>query len=190
MDTVSSCRGTDRIDCGTCCFGNRSGNRIGLYHADGHGIDQAIIGITVFEINITGNSRNAKTITVIANAFDNAVEQITVFLKRQRPEAQRIKGGDRPGSHGKNITHNTTDTGGRPLIGFYSRGMIMTFYFESNRIPISDIHQPGVFFTGFYQQVLSFSGQCFQLKQRVFIAAVFTPHDRINSQFRIRRCSA
>ena len=60
--------------------------------------------------------------------------------------------------------------------------MIVALDLERDCPAIANIHHAGIFFAGFDQNVWTGGGKFFQLSSRIFVRAVFTPHDRENAQ--------
>src|SRR5690349_4595481 len=74
-------------------------------YADRHRIHQRILIVTLVEIDFTSDSRDAETIPIVADAFDDTLEQVPRPRMIHTSEAERIEGGDRPCSHRKDISH-------------------------------------------------------------------------------------
>ena len=60
--------------------------------------------------------------------------------------------------------------------------MIVALDLERDCPAIANIHHAGIFFASFDQNVGTGGGKFFQLFSRIFVRAVFTPHDRENSE--------
>ena len=60
--------------------------------------------------------------------------------------------------------------------------MIVALDLERDCPAIANIHYAGIFFAGLDQNVWTGSGKFFQLSSRIFVRAVFTPHDRKNPE--------
>ena len=68
-------------------------------------------------------------------------------MKWNGTEAKRIHKKNRSGSHGENVSDNTTDTGGCALERLDGTRMIMTLDLESHRPPVTDVDDTGILLT-------------------------------------------
>jgi hypothetical protein len=72
-----------------------------------------------------------------------------VFFFFQLSKTQGVERSNGPGTHGKNIAVNAAHTGSSTLERFNSRGVVVRFNLEHHAIAIANVHQAGIFFTGF-----------------------------------------
>ena len=91
-------------------------------------------------------------------------------------EAQRIEIGNRTRAHCEYIAHNATHTGGRTLIRFNERRVVVAFHFENRRITIANINHTGIFARPL-NDLRAIDRQFFQPFARGFIRAMLRPHD-------------
>ena len=85
-------------------------------------------------------------------------------------------------AHRKNVTDDTADASRGALERLDGARMIVALDLERDCPAVANIHHAGIFFAGFDQNVWTASGKFFQLFSRIFVRAVFTPHDRKNSE--------
>ena len=145
MDTVAARFGT-KIDDRITDTGSRSiKNLVGLGDPHRHGIDQNIAIITGMETELAAHCRHTEGIAVAADPCHHTCHQMAGARVGRITKAQGIQAGDRPRTHGKNITQNTAYARRCPLIGLDEGGVIVAFHFEHAGQPVADIDHTGIF---------------------------------------------
>src|SRR4029450_349307 len=99
-------------------------------------------------------------------------------------ETERVQRRDRPSAHGKNVTENPADAGGRALIGLDERRMIVAFHLKSHRQSVANIDHARIL-AGPLQNLRAFRRQAFQIVSRALVATVLRPHNGEHSKFRM-----
>ena len=99
-----------------------------------------------------------------------------------RTKAQRVQAKLRACAHRENVANDSADTSRGALERLDGARMIVALDLERDRPAIANIHHAGIFFAGFDQNVWTGGGKFLQLSSRIFVRAVFTPHDRENAQ--------
>ncbi len=99
------------------------------------------------------------------------------FLVRDWPEVERVQAKFRARAHGENVANDSANAGGRALERLNRAGMIMALHLERDRPAVADIHYTRVFFAGLDQNIWARGGKLLQLFLRIFVRAMFAPHD-------------
>ena len=99
-------------------------------------------------------------------------------------ETERVQRCDRPSTHGKNVTENPPDAGGRALIGLDERRMIVAFHLKSHGQSVANIDHSSVLARPL-QNMRAFRRQAFQIVSRALVATVLRPHDGEHAEFRM-----
>ena len=134
------------------------------------------------EANFAAHSRNAKAVSVAANAFDHAVNQLAGFLVVFFTKAERVHRRDRAGTHGKYVAQDAANACGRALIGFDVRGVVVAFHFENHGLTVADINNACVF-AGATDNLRASRRQLAKVDLGRFVRTVFVPHRRENTKF-------
>src|SRR5690606_30267440 len=113
--------------------------------ADRHGIHQTVAVISRIKGNVAAHGRNADTVAVITNAFDNVLEKIRRTLMIAATKTQRVQIRHRPGAHAKNVAQNAADAGRGTLVRFDIAWVIVAFHFESRAKFPGEADNAGVF---------------------------------------------
>ena len=113
--------------------------------ADTHGIDQNITVIAGIEINLAAHRWHADAIAIAANAGNHTGHEMARLFMVGLAEAQRVQIGNRTRTHCKHISHDAAHAGGRTLIGFNERGVVVAFHFENRRVAVADVNHTGIF---------------------------------------------
>ena len=120
-------------------------NPVGPDHPQTEGVDQDIAVIAGVEVHLAADRRHADAVAVAADTGHHAPEQIGGARVVRRAKAQRVERGDRPGTHGKHIAQNAAHAGGRAVMGFDERGMVVALDLEHHGQPVADIDNARVF---------------------------------------------
>ncbi len=182
MNAVPTGSGSEHDHRIALALSNSGGGAILPDYAQRHAVDDGIGAVTFVEDHLTGDGGDAQAVAVISDAAHHAVHQEAVAGDFQRAEVQRIQRSNGASSHGKNIAHDAAHAGGGALIGFDGARVVVRFDLEGDRQTVSDVHQTGVLFAGFFQRAGAGTGQLFQLGDGVLVAAVFGPHNREDTQ--------
>ena len=131
-------------------------------------VHQRILRIARLKAHFPADGRHAKTISVMRDAANHAIENAAILRDRLRerqcadvrdgPEAQRIEHRDGPRAHGENIAQNAADAGGRALKRLDEAGMIVRFDFEGRDQAIADIDDAGIFSRALHHQFAASAG--------------------------------
>jgi hypothetical protein len=103
-----------------------------------------------------------------------------------RPKTERIQAGNRARTHGEYVTQDSTDTGGRALVGLNVARMVVALHLEDHGVAIADIDNACVFARPL-NHPCRLGRQGAQMDARGFIRAVLVPHRRENPEFRESR---
>ena len=117
---------------------------IGLHQPQGHGIDQGIAGIGGIERHLTANGGHAHAVAVVGNARHHAFNQPDIDGILEGAEPQRIKQGNRTGTHGEDVPQNPANARRRTLKGLHSRRVVVALDLERQTVAFAEIHHAGV----------------------------------------------
>ena len=126
----------------TRCLGGE--NTISARNADSHGIHQRIAVIAWVEIHLPAHGRHAHAIAVTANTAHHTINNALHARRIRRAKTQRIQIGNRPRTHGKDITQNAANTCRRAIIGFDVGWVVVAFHFENRGQTLSDINNASI----------------------------------------------
>ena len=170
-------------------------------YTEAKNIYQRIAFEALIEINLAADSRDTDAVSVMCNATYHASKQsavcsdlfLSIFCGGRRvacaadtgvatlfcywPKAQRVQAKLWARAHGENVTDDTAHTGRCALERLDGAGMIVALHFERHCPAITDIHDTGILFARFDQNFRTGGGKFSQFFPRIFVRAVFAPHD-------------
>ena len=150
-------------------------NLVVAKHAQREHVHQRIAVVALFEDALAADRRHAEAVAVMRDAGNHALENSAIARHVQRAESQRVHYGDRPRSHGKDVTQNSADAGGRALKRLDETGMVVRFDLERDRVPVADVDDAGVL-AGTLQNPLAARRKFLQMQARAFVRAMLAPH--------------
>ena len=116
VDAVASGLGAE-IDHGQADAGRlRVEDPVGPRDAGGKGVDQDVAVIAAVEIDLAADRRHAEGVAVVADAGDDARDEVARLRVLGLAEAERIEGCDRPRPHGEYVAEDAAHPGRRALI--------------------------------------------------------------------------
>ena len=80
-----------------------------LQQAERHDVDQRVLGVPIGELDLAAEGRHADRVAVAGDAGDDTGEQVAVVGLVERPEAERVPDGHRPGPHGEDVAEDSAD---------------------------------------------------------------------------------
>ncbi len=149
MDAVAARGGAYDKDGVTFAGSDGAGHFAAVENTDGHGIDKGILVVGRIEIDLAADGGHTEAIAIIGNAADDSAQKFAVARHGERAETQRIERGDGTRAHGEDITQNAANTGGRALVRFDGRGVIVALDFEADGKVVADVEHAGVFLARF-----------------------------------------
>src|SRR2546428_6561713 len=114
-----------------------------LPEADARHVDDDVAEIPLVEDDASGDGRDPDAIPVIADARDDAAEEVFRMLRPPRqflrrnvegPEVKRVREGDRLGAHRKDVPQDPADPRARPSVRLH-RGR-MTVALDPERVRV------------------------------------------------------
>src|SRR5262249_4523629 len=112
-----------------------------------------------------------------ADAGDDAADEIPGPRMVEAAEAQRVEIGDRTRAHREDVAQDAADAGGRALVRFDERRVIVALDLEGDPQPLTDIDHASVLPRPL-QHARPLRREVLQEAARALVAAVFRPHDR------------
>ncbi len=143
------------------------------------------------EADFAANCGHAETISVVADAADDAVENASIFCSvlgrsifvwRDFAEAERIENGNWPRAHRENVAEDSADSCGRALEWLDVARVIVRFDFEGGNEAVADVHDAGIFSGALYDEFAA-RGKTLEVDFARFIGAVLAPHHGKNAEF-------
>src|SRR5215212_5369068 len=146
-----------------------------------HGVDQAVLLVRTLEVDLAAHRRHADRVAVVADAGDDAVQQIARTCRVELAEAQRVQHRDRACTYSEDVAQDPADARGRPLERFNRARMVVRLNLEGDRQPVAHVDRAGVL-AGAQEQVRTLGRKPAQQLLRVLVAAVLGPHEREDGQ--------
>ena len=159
--------------------------------AEGQRVDQRILRIARLEADFAADGRHAKTISVVRDAANHAIEDAAILggssslvplPGRDFAEAQRIEHRNRTRAHRENVAQDSADAGGRSLERLDVTRMIVRFDFERGDKAVADVHDAGIFARTLHHEFAA-RRQALQMHFARFVRAVLAPHHAENAEF-------
>ena len=159
-----------------------------LEDAKAEDIDERIARVTVVEIDLAADGRDADAISVVGDSVDHAGEEAAVGggllgLATNVAEPEGVHREDRAGTHGEDVTDDAANAGSRALERLDGAGVVVALHLEGDGPSIANVDDAGIFLTRFYEDSRAGDGEFFQLELGVFIRAMLAPHDGENAEF-------
>ena len=173
-------------------LGDGAHDLVGAQQAGAHGVDQAVAGVGVFEVDLAAHRGDAQAVAVEADAADHAVEQEAlagVLGAVDLAEAQRVERHAGPRAHGEDVAHDAADAGGGALEGFDRRRVVVALDLHGHGPAVADVDDAGVL-AGPLQNARAARGEAAQDGPRVLVAAVLAPHERVDGELDVGRLAA
>ena len=186
MDAVAAGLGAEIDDRLTDARGLGVEDLVGLRQADRHGVDQDVAVIAAMETSSAADIGHAEGIAIVADAGDDAGDQMAGLRVRRVAEAQRVEHRDRPRAHGEDVAQDTADAGGRALIGLDEGRVVVALHLEDDREPVADIDHAGILARAL-DHPGSLGRQRLQMDLRRLVGAVLVPHRRDDAELGDRR---
>ena len=155
--------------------------RLGVDEPDGHGVDQDVVVVARVEIGLAADRRHAHAVAVVADARDDAGDEVPRLGMVGRAEAKRIHVGHRPRAHGEDVAHDAADAGRGPLIGLDIGGVVMALHLEHRRLAVAEIDHARVLARSL-DHLRARGRQRLQPHPRGFVGAMLRPHHREDAE--------
>ncbi len=154
---------------------------VGLQHADGEGVHQAVAVVRLVEGHLAAHRGHADAVAVAGDARHHAVEQPPRLRVLRAAEAQRVQVGDGPRAHGEDVAQDAAHAGGGALVGLDVAGVVVRLHLEGHRVAVADGHHAGVLARP-HQHVGAGGGELLQVNARRLVRAVLAPQHREDAQ--------
>ena len=177
VDAVAAGLGPDVEKDVAGVFGPGVENLVLFGQAQAEDVDQGIQRIALVETGLAADGRHADGIAVGGDAGDDPFHDRAVLGIIERPEAEGIHQGDRPGAHGEDIPENAADARGRALERLDEGGMVVRFDLEDDDPAFADVDDPGVL-PGTLDDVGGPRRQRLEKHLGALVRAVLRPHGR------------
>src|SRR5690606_31356712 len=155
-----------------------------LEHAHAEGVDQRVAGVSRVEADLTADVGKPQAVAVGGDPGDNPGQHPLGVGGVGGPEPQRVHHGDRAGTHGEDVAHDTADTGRRPLVRLHVGGVVVRLDLEGDRVAVADVHHARVLADPDEQHVGvgRFLPELAEVNFGTLVGAVLAPHDRVDGQ--------
>ena len=117
---------------------------VGAQQAGAHGVDQAVAGVAVFEVDLAADGGDADAVAVEADAADHVLEQVALARLVELAEAQRVEAGDGPRAHGEDVADDAADAGGGALEGLDGRRVVVALDLHGHGPAVAHVDDAGV----------------------------------------------
>ena len=154
--------------------------------ADAHRVDERVAFVRRIERDFAGDGRNADAVAVVADAFDDAGEQVADARRIERSEAERVEHRDRTRAHREHVAEDAADAGCGALIRLDGGRMVVRLDLEGDGESVADRDDAGVF-AGALQHVRRLGREGLEQRPRVLVGAVLAPQRADDSQLGERR---
>jgi hypothetical protein len=189
VDAVAAGLGAEIDDRQADAGGLRVEDRIGAGEAGGEGVDEDVAVVAGVEVDLAADGRHPEGVAVVANAGDDARDEVARPLVLGRAEAERIERRDRPGAHGEHVAEDAADAGRSPLVGLDERGVVVALHLEDHRLAVADVDDAGVLARAL-DHPRPLGRQRPQPLLRGLVRAVLVPHRREDAELGKRRLAA
>ena len=182
VDAVASGLGTDIDHRITDAGSGRIKNLVCLGDAHGHRIDDDIAVVAGVENRFPAHGRHANAIAVTADAGDDALHQVTHLGRVDVAKAQRIHVGDGARAHGEHVAQDAAHAGGCALIGLDIAWVVVALHLEDGSVAVTNVDYAGILARA-ADHPRRLCGQLGQVHAAGFVAAMFRPHYREDTEF-------
>ena len=142
------------------------------------------------EADLAGDGRDAQAVAVAADAADDAAEEIAIARLRERPEAQRVEGGDWPRAHREDVAHDAADAGRGAFVRLDGRRVVVRLDLHHDADAVADVDRAGVLAAHAREDARAAVGEQPQERLAVLIAAVLAPHRAEHAELDLVRLAA
>ena len=141
-------------------------NLVVTNNAEAKRVDERIAIVRIIKINFAADGRNADAISVMRDAGHDAGKEPAIRYRLRRvtfdwSEPERVEPENRPRTHRENIANDAAHTGRRALKRLDRARMVVRLDLERNRPAVADIHDAGVFLTGFDENEIAVARKLF-----------------------------
>ncbi len=147
-------------------------------HPQRQGVHQRVARVAgglAFEVNVAADGGHPDAVAVKGDAADHALGHRAALRVFERPEAQRVQDGQRPGAHGEDVPQDAAHPGGGPLERLDEAGVVVGLDLEDGGQAVADVHHPGVLPRAL-QHLRAGGGQPLQVHLARLVGAVLAPH--------------
>ena len=136
------------------------------------------------ELDLAADVGDAHAVAVVADALDDAREQVPLGLGVELAEAQRVEDRDRPRSHGDDVAQDPADAGRGALERLHRRGVVVALDLERDGDPVADVDHARVLARPL-QDTLARRGQRGEQRPRMLVGAVLAPKQREHGELEV-----
>ena len=129
------------------------------------------------EIDLAADGGHAEGIAVIADAGDDARNQVAGLGVVRRAETQRIQRGDGARAHGEDVAQYAADAGSRALERLDEGGVVVALHLEDHGLAVADIDDASILARPL-DDALTSRREGAQPFLRALVGTVLVPHRR------------